>query len=499
MSNPVVCPKEPLTRDLDVSISLSRAQTEIATDLTLMCFASPGLEFDPDNERVQFFSSSAAALAAVPANSEASYAIQAFFARDDRPSRIAIGRVFESPVAGKIVSGKISADDLVALKAISDGSFTISVDGSETKVTDVDFSGIDSLGTLATLLASKITGTSVFEDDTSGTVEIVSSTTGERSSVSYMTSAGEGTDVSALLHLTKDTALKKFDGYTPEGLVSELQLIQKAANCAGSPIYGWAIDSKYRETPEQFAVAQWAESQKYAIFGAVTNDPKAYTTSDSTSIVYTAKDSNLTNTFTFYHDNPQVYPEVSYLAKLLSVNYALDDSALTMKFKDMPGIPTVPLSETQLTALTERRCNTYVSIGNTAQTIREGVQAAEGWFSDSRVNLDNFVEELQVAIFNVFLRKPKVPYTQAGQDMLISAAQEIATRYTDNGVFADRTVSSTESQAGYVTLPAVQIEATPVYKATASERASRLAPPLALVAYEAGAMHKVNVNITVEA
>ena len=27
-------------------------------------------------------------------------------------------------------------------------------------------------------------------------------------------------------------------------------------------------------------------------------------------------------TFTFYHDNPQVYPEMSYLALALSVNYA---------------------------------------------------------------------------------------------------------------------------------------------------------------------------------
>ena len=56
----------------------------------------------------------------------------------------------------------------------------------------------------------------------------------------------------------------------------------------------------------------------------------------------------------------------------LSVNYALNNSTLTMKFKQLPGIGTVPLTETQLAALESRRINTYVSIGNTSSVIREG-------------------------------------------------------------------------------------------------------------------------------
>lgn len=498
MASPIICPKEPLSRDLDVVISLSRAQTEIATDLTLLCFVSPDLEFEPDNSRVQFFSTSTAALNAVPANSAATFAINAFFARDDRPSRMAIGRVFTDPVAAKLVGGVIDDADIETLKSVTDGAFTIAVDGKEVNVSEVDFSSVTKASDIPALLRTKITGATVTVDD-AGCLVITSSTTGDTSTLSYADSPSEGTDVGASLKLTPETVTKKYDGYTPGDLVSEIQLIQKAANCAGSMIYGWAIDGKYRETEDQKSVAQWAEAQKYAIFGAVSNSPSAYTSSNTNSIVYYAKDNNLQNTFTFYHNNAQIYPEISYMAKLLSVNYALADAALTMKFKDMPGISTVPVTETQLTALQERRCNTFVAIGNAAQTIRDGVQAAEGWFSDSRVNLDNFVEELQVAIFNVFLRKPKIPYTQAGQDMLISAAQEIARRYTDNGVFADRTVASMSSQSGYTTLPAVQIEATPIYQATASERASRLAPPIAIVAYEAGAMHKINVSVTVEA
>ena len=67
--SPVVCPKEPLSRDLDVSVSISRPITEIATDMTMICFVTPDVEFSAGNGRVQFFSTMKALSAAVPANS----------------------------------------------------------------------------------------------------------------------------------------------------------------------------------------------------------------------------------------------------------------------------------------------------------------------------------------------------------------------------------------------------------------------------------------------
>ena len=50
--SPVVCPKEPLSRDLDVSVSISRPITEIATDMTMICFVTPDVEFSAGNGRV---------------------------------------------------------------------------------------------------------------------------------------------------------------------------------------------------------------------------------------------------------------------------------------------------------------------------------------------------------------------------------------------------------------------------------------------------------------
>ena len=99
--SPVVCPKEPLSRDLDVSVSISRPITEIATDMTMICFVTPDVEFSAGNGRVQFFSTMKALSAAVPANSAAYWAGNAFFSRDDRPKTLAVVSA-PSAFSGKI-------------------------------------------------------------------------------------------------------------------------------------------------------------------------------------------------------------------------------------------------------------------------------------------------------------------------------------------------------------------------------------------------------------
>jgi len=51
----VSCAKTSLPRSLDVPVSLSRSVAETATDMTMMCFVTPGVAFPPGNDRVQFF------------------------------------------------------------------------------------------------------------------------------------------------------------------------------------------------------------------------------------------------------------------------------------------------------------------------------------------------------------------------------------------------------------------------------------------------------------
>lgn len=613
---PVVsCAKTSLPRSLDVPVSLSRSVAETATDMTMMCFVTPGVAFPPGNDRVQFFSTFDAVQGAVPENSEAIFAAQAFFNRSDRPQTMCIGRVFTAPTNGALVSGSITLSNLAN---VQNGGFTISVgdasytvanltfglnptmadvtrqlntqmsafadtvandDGESLTITtktvgdgsDISYAGTTTeftdvstlLKLTSTTATSLVQGTATNVEHpaelTSGEIaladlynvtdgamtlvmngatvnlyglnfatygssltlnevvqiltaaigsnglvevsgqSIVISTNqkGEGVTIGYASFASSITDLSAILALTQSTAASRIDGYTPGGLVSEVALIQTAARCAGRSVFAWTLDRQYRDTQDQKDFADWAEAQDQAYFSACTNSVQAYNTADTTNIGFYAHNKGYIKTSVMYHNNPQVYPDVSYAALALSVNYALENSTLTMKFKQLTGIKTVPLTETQLSSLKARRINTYVSMGNSSSVVREGVQSADSWFTDSHVNLSNYKEELQVEVFNVFMRNKKVKYTSAGQDLLVSAAAKINNRYIRNGTFADREEETTDNETGYTTLPACTITPAPIYSATTSERANRVAPPIAIVAYEAGAFHSVAIDVTV--
>lgn len=529
---PVVsCAKTSLPRSLDVPVSLSRSVAETATDMTMMCFVTPGVDFPPGNDRVQFFSTFDAVQGAVPENSEAIFAAQAFFNRSDRPQTMCIGRVFTNPTNGTLVSGPITLSNLAN---VQNGGFTISVGDTSYTVANLTF-GLNP--TMADVIRQLNTQMSAFANtvanDDGESLTITTKTVGDGSDISYagtpteftdvspllkLTSAtgasiengeettentpakpvsGAITDLSAILALTQSTAASRIDGYTPGGLVSEVALIQTAARCAGRSVFAWTLDRQYRDTQDQKDFADWAEAQDQAYFSACTNSVQAYNTADTTNIGFYAHNKGYIKTSVMYHNNPQVYPDVSYAALALSVNYALENSTLTMKFKQLTGIETVPLTETQLSSLKARRINTYVSMGNSSSVVREGVQSADSWFTDSHVNLSNYKEELQVEVFNVFMRNKKVKYTSAGQDLLVSAAAKINNRYIRNGTFADREEETTDNETGYTTLPACTITPAPIYSATTSERANRVAPPIAIVAYEAGAFHSVAIDVTV--
>ncbi len=494
MPTPVVCPRQPLPRSLDVEVNLSRPQTEIATDMSLMCFLTDSAPFPPNAGRVRYYSSMAMLEADFPMGTEGWWAGNAFFSRQLHPLTMAVGAVFMAPVAAGLMAGDI---DYAALAPITNGAFDLEVDETLVSFEGLDFTSAPTTPAevAAILEAAAPIGVEVaFEY---GALTLKSTTTGDDSTIGYAAEPSAGTDVGGFLGLTPETGAQKWSGYAPGGLPGEAAMVQTASRCNGRAIYGWTIDKKWRDTQAQKDLADWAEAQLPAWFSACTNSVTAFNVSNTTNIGYYGHHKGYTRTSVIYHDNPQIYPDVSYMALALSVDYAQTNSTLTMKFKMLDGMEVSVLTESQAAALDSRHINYYVAIGNTARTVRQGVQCADTWFTDSRVNLDNFVEELQVEVLNVFLRRRKVPYTNEGQDLLISAASKICARYTRNGTFAPRDVEAPETELGFLTEPGYNIIPAQIAFSTTSERASRVAPPIAIVAYEAGAIHRVVFNIDV--
>ena len=483
---------------VDVSVSLSKAQVATATDMTIMCLCTPSVDF-LHGSRYGLYSTADAFNKICTAGDSVWWAGNAFFSKTKRPNRIAVAKVYTADQPAYLLSG---GADLGELTSITTGSMNITIDGTVKALTSLDFSAATTISDVATVIDTALS-TSGSCDVYHGNLIIKSATTGTTSTISYASAASSGTDVSELLGLTEAKGAVAVDGYKHGTIAEEMQAIANAATAGGTSFYGWVLDSSYRDTSDQLAAAAWVESRSFRAVGAYcTNNPNAYNVASTANNGYAAMN-NGWNTASFtYDDNAQKYPDVSYLANFLAVNYSTANSAIAGKFQDADGIPAVnfPDIETNVDTLKNRRINTITGIiGQTIKYFREGVQSGSAWSTDGWVNVCNFIAELEIAILNVFLKANKVPYTIDGQNLLIAAASKICNKYKNNGSFADRIEEDSTSESGYKVIPACQIEIQDLGATTAAQRAAHIGTPLTITVQDSGWMGSIAINVNVEA
>ena len=486
--------KLPIT--IDVNVSLSKAQVAIGTDMTNIAFCTPNVDF-LHGERVQLFSTQDAFNKICTAGDSVWWAGNAFFSKTNRPTRIAVGKIFSESQPAYLLSGDV---DVASVIAISTGSMKITIDGSVVELTDLDFSSATDLAGIATIINTALS-TSGSCEVYHGKLLIKSAGTGSTATISYASAADSGTDVSALLGLTAANSATVVDGITVGTIADELAAIADFATQAGTFLYGWAIDSTYRDTEDQALAAAWVNGRGIRACGAFcSNNANAYDPANTSNNGNKAREAGYAGVNYTYDDNPQVYPEISYLANFLAVNYSGRNTTIAGKFKDADGIAAVnfPNIETNVATLKAKRINTITGIiGQNVKYFREGVQSSAAWSTDGWVNVCNFIAELEVNILNVFLRTPKVAYTVDGQNLIISAAAKTCDKYKQNGAYADGVEEDALSETGYKTIPATEILIQELSATTAAQRADHIGTPLTINLNDAGWMGSISVNVNV--
>ena len=482
---------------VDVSVSLSKAQVAVGTDMTIMCLCTPNVDFLHGN-RVSLYSTADSFNKICTAGDTVWWAGNAFFSKTKRPGRIAVARVFETNQAAYLLSGGTNVESLTA---VTSGAMNITIDGTPEVVSSLDFSSATSIDDVAAEINTALGAVGTCEVY-HGNLLIKSATTGAGSTISFASAPSSGTDVSALLGLTEATGASLADGYVAGSMADELQAIADAATKAGYFFYGWVFDSEYRDTADQLEAAQWVNGRSFRAIGAYcTNNPNAYDPASTSNNGYKAMNIGYNTACFVYDDNAQVYPEISYLANFLAVNYSEEDSTIAGKFKDADGIAAVnfPNIESNVETLKARRINTITGIiGQTLKYFREGEQSGSAWSTDGWVNVCNFIAELEIEILNVFLRNKKVTYTINGQNLLIAAASKICNKYEKNGSFADRIVEDKSTESGYTVIPACQIDIQELSATTAAQRAAHIGTPITITVQDAGWMGSIAINVEVE-
>lgn len=490
-----------LPRSLDVQISVSSSQTATAYDLTTLCVVCENLGLLPNANRIRWYSSLEAIQTDYGTNSEPYRAATAFFAQSPRPTRMAVGEAWLTAQPAMLVAPAYSAAAITAIRLLTAGNLTVTIGSTDYDLNALDFSGASTVTAIAAVIQAKLTSGSVpatcaVKTLPGGSERLTITTTATGSvTMSYPTDTGTGTFAGTALLLTEATGVDLCQGYTPDDIAGELQNIKNAASVAGEFIYGWILEYALRDSDIQVEAAAWALAQDYAIMPLVSNDASASDASYDLDFMSVYGSTANKRIVPIYHDNPQQYPDASILALMLSVNYSLADSVLSAKFKLLPGITTVALTETEYQVLLSKGYNCYTDMGGGIYTYREGSVPQSSWWMDTVINMDNFVNELSTEVYNVFLRNKKIPYTRQGQMLLVDACRTIGNKYTYNGTFADREVEDSTMKSGYSIVRAVEITPTPVWQATASQRASRIGPPIAMVVQDSGAIHEIAINV----
>ena len=199
------------------------------------------------------------------------------------------------------------------------------------------------------------------------------------------------------------------------------------------------------------------------------------------------------------------YAGISLAAVFAAVNYTGQNTTITGEFKKI-NAPAESLSGTEYSAMRQpsKKATFYTKVDlqgseDAGRMINTFTHSSFGEYIDDVVNLDAFVNDLRVTLYNALTNQPtKLPQTIAGQTVLIAAAKETGERYINNGYLGERNYTDpddglTKFTRGYEILTKPE----DILNLSESQRNNREAAPIKMRIYRAGAIHSVDVTVEV--
>jgi hypothetical protein len=190
---------------------------------------------------------------------------------------------------------------------------------------------------------------------------------------------------------------------------------------------------------------------------------------------------------------------VAILGWAMGANTRLINSAFTIKFKQLVGVPVDQLTEAQVSDAKAVNGNVYINRGATYNWFEDGTMADGTWF-DEMINLDMLANYVQLSVCDLLNQRPKVPQTEAGVLQIINSFTpdlELAVRtgFVAPGIWNAPGFLTLEQgdaiEKGYLVLSEAVNDQSP------ADRDARLAPPIYIALKLAGAIHYVVIQVNV--
>jgi len=423
-----------------------------------------------------------------------------FFSQSPQPSLLYVGVFAQAATNGRLQGGVLSvAEQAIAnFTAITTGAISILIDGVAADETAIDFSGDSNLNGVAATLTTALAGKgTVTWDATYQRFVLVSTTTGSASSVGFATAPGSGTDVGPLFGFDAASG-----GRTAPGSAIETAVAGITA-CAAKATDWYGVTTAPL-TPladaDHLAIAAFIEGANPSrLYGITTQAGAVIDPTQTNDIASQMKALTYKRTFIQYSSS-SLYAAASLFARAFTVDFTAQNSTITLKFKQEPGVAAETLTESQAAALTAKNCNVFVNYNNATAIIQQGVMC-NGFFFDEVHGLDWLQNQAQTNIFNALYTSPtKIPQTDAGINVLVTTMDSTCEAGVKNGLIASGVWTGPAVGAlssGQTLAKGYYNYAAPISTQSSADRAARKAPVIQCAIKLAGAVHFANVIINV--
>ena len=392
------------------------------------------------------------------------------------------------------------AANLDTLKAVTNGSFVIKVDGTTITCSSLDFSAQTSYTGVAsvvqTALQTGLASTTCAWDAQRKAFVITSPTTGDESTIEYATAHTSGTDVSGLLGLTAGTLSQGADAQT---------LTDCMQGCVNSNSNFWSFMPLWDETStEALELAGWCNNQGVRfLYVMVDKSADAKDVNSLTCLAYQVKD---------YIGVCPVYNTKAVGAMTMGVGAAIDTAQFegrkTWAFKAQTGLDFTVNAETDAVNLLGNGYNfygNYATASDLFKLYQNGQCTGDAKWLDTYYGQVFIKTGLQNDWLNIMMNSNTIPYNEKGYTQLrASAANTIQSAINAGFIRENVALSATQiaivtSQAGEDISPALETQGwyLQILDPTAEVRAQRGTPVINFWYCDGGSIQFIQGSSTV--
>lgn len=394
--------------------------------------------------------------------------------------------------AGNLTTADISAN-LNNFKTVTNGALNLTIDGTVTQVTGLDFTSVNTLADIVTVLNNQ--NLDIYIELVENTIKFTSKRYGTESGVTVAASTGEG-----ITDLYGTDYFKGADATIAAGTNASGQTLAQAVKAAQQQVYfGGVLTTQYTDDDTTQANAQAIQALDVTYYNDMTS------LKDMALLGAALKSAGLGKTRSLaYSVSPRdaKVAMATYATIAKSVNYEGSNTANTMNLKTLTGfVGDKGLSDSYVLSAQTNGVDIYGVTGGLSVVYSND----NNGYTDDIENQLWLKKAIEVAGFN-YLRQTntKIPQTEQGMTGLKNAYGQVCEQAIRNGVAAPGTWNGSipfgdpEDFKRNIEEKGYYIYSIPVAQQSQAEREKRKAPVAQIAVKFSGAFHFSEVIITVQ-